>query len=213
MTVRSPKSLDALLARAREGDSAAVNELFQRYYQPLRRMVELRLDDRLRGRVDPSDIVQEAQLEVFTRLSDYLANPALPFHLWLRLEVGKHLMLVYRRHIGTQMRDVRREVPLTGPPTPGASSLALAEALIDSRPSPGDDAMRAEQCTRIRQALEGLDPIDREVLTLRHFELLSREETAQLLGISAAAAAKRYVRALERMRTALAELPGGLDGL
>jgi RNA polymerase sigma-70 factor (ECF subfamily) len=203
--------LDALLERARAGDVEAVNELFQRFYQPLRRMVALRLDDRLRGRVDPSDVIQEAQLEVFTRLREYLANPSMPFPLWLRLEVGKHLMVVHRRHLKTQKRDVRREVPLAGLVSPQTSSLALAEALIDSRPSPHDHAMRAEQCARIRLALDRLDPMDREVLTLRHFEMLTREETGQLLGISAAAAAKRYLRALERLRAALADLPGGLN--
>jgi RNA polymerase sigma-70 factor (ECF subfamily) len=202
-----------LLRRAREGDPDAVNELFLRYRHPLRRMVALRLDDRLRGRVDPSDVIQEAQLEVFTRLAEYLADPAMPFHLWLRLEVGKHLVLVHRQHLATQMRDVRREVPLAGTVSPQASSLALAEALVDRRPSPGDDALRAERCARIRKALEALDPIDREALTLRHFEMLTREEAARVLGISTAAAAKRYFRALERMRAALADLPGGLDVL
>jgi RNA polymerase sigma-70 factor (ECF subfamily) len=209
--VPSDDHLDVLLERVRAGDVEAVNELFQRFYQPLRRMVALRLDDRLRGRVDPSDVIQEAQLEVFTRLRAYLANPTMPFPLWLRLEVGKHLMVVHRRHLKTQKRDVRREVPLAGLVSPQTSSLALAEALIDSRPSPHDDAMRAEQCARIRLALDSLDPMDREVLTLRHFEMLTREETGQLLGISAAAAAKRYLRALERLRAALADLPGGLN--
>jgi RNA polymerase sigma-70 factor (ECF subfamily) len=209
--VPSDDDLDALLGRARAGDGQAVNELFQLYRKPLRRMVELRLDDRLRGRVDPSDVIQEAQLEVFTRLKDYLAAPKMPFYLWLRLEVGKHLMLVHRRHVKAQMRDVRREMPLEMVMTPQASSLALAEALIDSRPTPGDAALRQERCQRIRAALEGLDPIDREVLTLRHFEMLGREEMGQILGISPAAAAKRYVRALERMRTALSDLPDGGD--
>src|SRR5437870_1062206 len=94
-TVPSDESLDVLLGRARAGDARAVNELFQRYRERLKRMVGLRLDDRLRGRVDPSDVIQEAQLEVFTRLTEYLAKPTMPFHLWLRLEVGKHLMLVH----------------------------------------------------------------------------------------------------------------------
>jgi RNA polymerase sigma-70 factor (ECF subfamily) len=211
--VPSAESIDVLLGRARTGDAEAVNELFQRYRKPLKRMVALRLDDRLRGRVDPSDVLQEAHLEVFRRLGDYLAHPTIPFHLWLRLEVGKHLMLVHRRHLRTRMRDVRREVPLAGPVAPHASSLALAEALIDQRPTPGDAAARAEERARIRGALDALDPIDREVLTLRHFEALGRDEAAQILGISKAAAAKRYLRALERLRAAMAHLPGGLPAL
>lgn len=213
MNVSSEKSIDALLEMAREGDSEAINELFQRYRKSLKRMVALRLDDRLRGRLDPSDIIQEAQLEVFTRLPNYLANPTMPFHLWLRLEVGKHLMLVHRHHLKVQMRDVRREVLHLGVMAPHASSLALAEALVDHQPSPQDVLARTEARERIRQAMDGLDLLDREVLTLRHFESLSRSETAQLLGITTAAAAKRHMRALERLRHALADLPGGLDGL
>jgi RNA polymerase sigma-70 factor (ECF subfamily) len=211
--VSSEESLEVLLDRARRADAEAVNQLFARYRQPLRRMVALRLDDRLRGRVDPSDVIQEAQLEVFTRLAEYLANPTMPFPLWLRLEVGKHLLLVHRRHLKTQMRDVRREVPLPSGISLLASSQALAKALMDGQASPDDAILRAERCARLRQALDDLDPIDREVLTLRHFELLGREETAQLLGISPAAAAKRYLRALERLRASLASLPGGLDVL
>jgi RNA polymerase sigma-70 factor (ECF subfamily) len=156
-------------------------------------------------------VIQEAQLEVFSRLSGYFANPTMPFWLWLRLEVGKHLLLIHRRHFGTAKRDVRREIAFQTPPS--ASSAVLAEEILARQPSPSDAAGRAELCEQVRQALDSLDEDDREIITLRHFEMLSHRETAAILGISEAAAAKRYVRALDRLRGALAGLPGGLQGL
>jgi RNA polymerase sigma-70 factor (ECF subfamily) len=204
--------LEPLLEQARQGDAAAINQLFSRHRRHLHRMVELRLDDRLRGRVDASDVIQEAHLEVFSRLGEYFANRTMPFWLWLRLEVGKHLLLVHRRHLGTAMRDVRRETPLQDT-SPSASSVVLAEELLARQSSPSDAAGRAEQCDQVRRALEGLDDRDREIITLRHFELLNHRETAAVLGISEAAAAKRYVRAVDRLRGALAALPGGVEWL
>jgi len=197
-----------LLDRARGGDPDALNELFARHRDRLRRMVAGRLDDRLRARVDASDVIQEAQLEVLQRLPEYLANRPLPFYLWLRLEVGKHLIYVHRRHLGADKRDVRRDVPIGSPGMPDPSSTALAAALVAAGPSPSQDAVRAEQADRVRAALDRLEPGDREVLALRHFEMLSRGETAAVLGITDAAASKRYVRALDRLETALAGAVG-----
>jgi RNA polymerase sigma-70 factor (ECF subfamily) len=207
------QDLENLLEQARGGDAAAINHLFACHRARLRRMVELRLDDRLRGRLDASDVIQEAQLEVFQRLPDFFANGSMPFWVWLRLEVGKHLILVHRRHLGTAMRDARREVSLDGAAMPPASSAALAQELCARQGSPSENVVRAERIERIRQAIQALDEDDREIITLRHFEMLSRRETGEVLGISEAAAAKRYLRALDRLQTALADLPGGLEGL
>jgi RNA polymerase sigma-70 factor (ECF subfamily) len=213
MAMLSDQEQVALLEQARRGDPEAINRLFSQERARLRRMVELRLDDRLRGRVDASDVIQEAQLAVFVRLPDFLARPSMPFWVWLRLEVGRHLVLVHRQHLGTAMRDVRREVPLHPGTMPPPSSTALAGELAARQSSPSQTLARAERIERIRQAISTLDLADREILTLRHFEMLNHRETAQVLGISEAAAAKRYIRALDRLETALAQLPGGLEGL
>jgi RNA polymerase sigma-70 factor (ECF subfamily) len=205
--------LDALLEQARRGDAEAINRLFAEHRARLRRMVELRLDHRLRGRVDASDVIQEAQLEAFVRLPAFLESPSMPFWVWLRLEVGKQVLIVHRRHLGTAMRDVRRETPMAAEAMPPPSSDALAAELLARQDSPSEAAARAERVGQIRQAIESLDEMDREVITLRHFELLTHRETAEALGISEAAAAKRYIRAMERLESALAGLPGGLEGL
>jgi RNA polymerase sigma-70 factor, ECF subfamily len=174
-------------------------------------MVELRLDGRLRARLDASDVVQDAYLEVARRLEEYLREPRVPLFLWLRLVVGERLTALHRHHLGTHMRDAGREVSLYRGAVPMASSAALAAQLLGRHTSPSQAAVRAERALRLQEALNALDPMDREVLALRHFEELDRAEAAQVLGISEAAAAKRYVRALKRLKEVLADVPGGLE--
>jgi RNA polymerase sigma-70 factor, ECF subfamily len=202
-----------IIERAREGDAAALNEVFERHRQRLRRMVQMRLDWRLHGRVDASDVIQDAYLEASRRIESYLREPAMPLFLWLRFLVGERLLIVHRHHLGAQMRDARREISLYRPAFPEASSAALAAQLLGQQTTPSEVALRAERVLRLQEAVNGLDPIDREVLSLRHFEQLSRVETAQALGIEEAAAAKRYVRALKRLKDLLSDQSGGLEGL
>ncbi len=199
-----------LVRRAAQGESACLQELFTRYRPRLRRMVKLRLDPRVQGRVDPSDVIQEAYLEICQKLADYLRDPQWPFFLWLRLLTGQKLALAHRQHLGVQTRDAGREVSLYRGALPEASSAALAAQLLGKLTSPSQAAARAELKLRLQDALNGMDPIDREVLTLRHFEHLTNAETAQVLGLSAPAACNRYIRALERLRAILSAMPGGL---
>jgi RNA polymerase sigma-70 factor (ECF subfamily) len=205
--------LDGLLALARAGEPAAVNELFARHRPRLRRMVEARLDQRLQARLDPSDVVQEAYVDVVNRLGEYLREPRLPLFLWLRLVVGERLMKLHRHHLGTRMRDAGREISLYSGALPAASSAALAAQLLGKITSPTQAAMRAERLLRLQDALNRLEPIDREILSLRHFEELTSAESAQALGIEEAAAAKRYIRGLRRLKNLLASMPGGQEGI
>ena len=202
-----------LLEQARAGDQAAVNELFARHRARLRRMVELRLDRRLQARIDASDVLQEAYVDAGTRLDEYLREPTYPLFLWLRLIVGEHLLKLHRRHLGTQMRDAGLEVSIYRNAFPAASSAALAAQLLGRHTSPTQAVVRAERMMRVQEALDTLDPMDREILSLRHFEQMSLAETALSLGIGESAAAKRYVRALKRLKAILANMPGGLDNV
>lgn len=202
-----------LLRRVRAGDRDALNTLFSEHRERLRRMVDLRLDRRLQARVDASDVIQDAYVEVVTRLEEYLREPRLPFFLWLRLVVGERLMKLHRYHLGAQMRDAGLEVSLYRGALPQASSAALAAQLLGRQTSPTQAAARAERILRLQEALNTLDLMDREVLSLRHFEELTLAETAQVLGIEESAAAKRYVRALKRLKGVLAAMPGGLEGI
>ncbi|MFO0952605.1 MAG: sigma-70 family RNA polymerase sigma factor [Isosphaeraceae bacterium] len=197
---------------ARPGDEAyALVELFDQQRARLRRMVRLRLDRRLQGRVDPSDILQEAHLDVARRAKEYLLNPSMPAFLWLRSITGQRLQDAHRRHLGAQMRNAEMEVSLHRGSFPQATSASLAELLLGRLTSPTRAARRAELRVRLQDVLNAMDPIDREVLTLRHFEELSNGETAQVLGLTKAAASNRYMRALVRLKEAIASLPGFLD--
>jgi RNA polymerase sigma-70 factor, ECF subfamily len=207
-----PDDTDHLVRAAAAGDPAAQAALFTRYRDRLRRMVAFRMDPRLHGRVDPSDIVQEASVEAWRRLADYLAHPAAPFFLWLRGVAGNKLREAHRHHLGAEMRDARREVALHRGAAPETTSAALAEQLLGNLTRPSEAAVRIEMKLRLQEALNGMDPIDREVLALRHFEQLTPTETAEVLGIKEKAAGMRYVRALRRLKEALATLPGGPQG-
>jgi RNA polymerase sigma-70 factor (ECF subfamily) len=201
------------LAMLREGDRHALGMLFDQYRDRLRRMVELRLDPRLRARLDASDVLQEAFLDVSHDLDAYLSDPKLPPLLWLRLHVGRRLTTLHRKHLGTRMRNAGLEISLYQGALPEASSAALASMILGRHTSPTQAAQRAERMLRVQEALNSLEAIDREVLALRHFEQLGRTEAAQVLGITQEAGAKRYFRALKRLKDVLATMPGGWEGL
>lgn len=187
-----------------------LGELLVQSRERLLRMVRLRMDRRLRGRVDPSDVIQEVYVEATERYAEYEANPDVPPFVWLRFLTGQKLVQLHRKHLGTQGRSVGREVQLFRGAMPSATSAALAAQLVGQHTSPSEAAMRAELKLRVQDALNEMDEIDREVLALRHFEQLTNVETAQVLEISEDAAYKRYVRALKRLKDILGE-PAGSD--
>jgi RNA polymerase sigma-70 factor (ECF subfamily) len=203
-----PANTDDLLRRAGGGDAAALVELFAHCRERLRRMVRLRLDRRLQGRVDPSDVLQEAFLDVARRAGEYCAKPAMPPYLWLRFLTGQRLLAIHRQHLGAQMRDAGQEVSLYRGALPQATSASLAAQLLGKLTSPTQAALRAEMQIRLQEVLNTMEPLDREILTLRHFEELSNNETAAVLGIQKAAASNRYVRALKRLKDVLTSMPG-----
>src|SRR5262245_25766631 len=193
-----------------QGDAAAWGQLLDRHRGLLRRMLALRLDHRLQGRIDPSDVIQEAYLEATERKDEYFRQRTMPFYLWLRLLAGQRLLILHRRHLGAHARDASREVTLVRGAMPEASSAALAAQLLGRECRPSEVSIRAEIKLRLQEALNEMEPLDREVLALRHFEQLSNSETARVLQINKAAASKRYVRALRKLKEILASRPGGL---
>jgi RNA polymerase sigma-70 factor (ECF subfamily) len=199
---------DELLRRAADGDEAALADLFDRHRLRLRQMVRLRLDRRLQGRVDPSDVLQDAYIDLAQKLPDYARKPAMPFFLWLRLVTGERLLRVHRQHLGAAMRDAGREVSLRQGGLPQASSVSLAAQLLGRFTSASRAAVRAEMQLVLQEALNQMEPIDREVIALRHFEELGNDEVAAVLGLTRAAASKRYVRAMLRLKAALSDHPG-----
>jgi RNA polymerase sigma-70 factor, ECF subfamily len=202
---------DELLSRAIAGNQQALAELFAHYRERLRRMIHLRLDRRLQGRLDPDDVLQETFLVLAKRFAEYGHDPAMPFFLWLRQLTGQKLIDLHRQHLGAQMRDAALEVSLYRRALPQASSASLAAQLLGRLTSASRAAIRAETQLRVQEALNSMEPMDREVLTLRHFEMLTNEETALVLGIKKSAASNRYIRALTRLKDILSTLPGFND--
>jgi RNA polymerase sigma-70 factor (ECF subfamily) len=189
---------DRLLRQAYAGDGLAFEELFARYRPYLLRLIALRLDTKLRPRIDASDVVQETQLEVFRRLGEFLERQPMPFRVWLRKTACERLLKLREHHLNAAKRSLDREVPL-----PERSSLLLAQGLFALGSSPSQRLSRREIARRVSQALAELPEADREILLMRTFEGLSYEEVGAALEIAPAAARKRYGRALLRLQKLL----------
>src|SRR5262245_24619971 len=207
----------SLLARAGAADLDAWGALLARHQERLQSMIGFRLDRRLHRRIDPSDVMQEAFASATTRRAEFFAQTTQPLFLWLRWMVGNTLLELHRHHLGVQMRDARREIHsdyiLNPADDVDNTRAALIEQLTGGGTGPATAADHAELNARLNEALEKMGPMEREELALRHYYQLTSVETAQVLGIQERAAAKRYTRALERLREMLAEMPGGLTEL
>ncbi len=203
---------DDLLCRIRRGDSCALATMFDRHRGRLEKMVRLRLDSRLRGRIDPADVLQDAFVDAARRLPEFADN-VMPLFLWLRFLTSQRLQLLHRQHFGPTRNPVR-EVSLFSEDLPQADSMSLAQQLLGRLTTPSQAAIRAEMQLKVQDAFNGMDPVDREVLALRHFEELSNKETAAVLGLQQAAASNRYVRALRRLKEIISIIPElqGIEG-
>jgi RNA polymerase sigma-70 factor (ECF subfamily) len=192
-----------LLEQAKKGDADAVDRLLAKHREPIRRMIDMRLDPAIVQRLDASDVVQEVLIEASRRLAEYLKAPPMPFHLWLRHIAKDHLIDAHRRHHQAQKRGVDREQPIHRPAWADHSSLELAAQLLDQDLTPASAAIQAEMQRRLRDAIAQLDEDDREIILMRHYEMLANQEVAATLGLSEAAASMRYLRAVRKLRDLL----------
>lgn len=195
-----------------DGGESALAGIFSEFAPRLERMVEFRLDFRLRGRVDPSDVLQEAYIEVARRITDYTSAPTVSFFVWVRQIAWQTLVGVHRRHLG-QKRNPNVEVHIHQRRFPNATTYSMAGMLLGNLTSPSQAAIREEMLEQLRIALDKIDETDREVLALRHFEQLSNNEVAEVLGLTKTAASNRYVRALKRLGDILKSMPDFKDTL
>lgn len=202
-----------LVEEARLGDPLAREQLLQLHRAPLRRMIDHRLDPGISRREDASDIVQNVIFEAHKRLSQYLANPTMPFHLWLRHIAQDHIVDAHRRHRQAQRRSLDREQYLSSGPISDQSSLDLAAQLFDHQPTPASEAMRRELKSNLLSAISDLSSEDREVILMRHVEQMTNQDVATALEISAAAASMRYLRAIRRLKDRLSGGPTTGSGI
>jgi RNA polymerase sigma-70 factor (ECF subfamily) len=202
MTELDPDSAETcrFLDAVRSGDESAFDQLFARHRPGLRQFVALRLDSRVQARLDPSDIVQETQLEAYRRMDDFLKRHPMPFRIWLRKTAYERLLKLRRYHVEAARRSVDRELGL-----PDRSSLLLARPFLDRESSPSQQLARGELVRRVRQVLAQLSEIDRAVLLMRNVDELPYREIGYILDLDPVAARKRYGRALLRLRRLLLE--------
>jgi RNA polymerase sigma-70 factor, ECF subfamily len=208
---RSDVGDDELIRRAAGGDTSSLAELFGRHRDRLEKMVRVRLHRGLQGRVDPDDVLQETYLDLAQQLPNYPGPEAMPVFLWLRLLTGQRLARVHRQHLGSAKRDAGREVPADRGGGGEADSSSMADFLVGRLTTASRAADRAERAQLVRRAIDALDPLDREIISLRTFEGLTNNEAAAVLGLAKAAACNRYVRAMGRLQAALQQIPGLID--
>ncbi len=196
-----------LLLGVANGDESATNRLMDRHRDAVRRMIQMRLDHAVARRVDASDVVQDVLMEASQRLKDYMQNPTMPFHLWLRQLAKDRIIDMHRRHRAAKRRSVDREQNMSGIGTDEQSAADLAALLKDAELTPAAAALRKEMEARFLVALDQLEENDREIVVMRHFEHLGNSEVAEALQLSAPAAGMRYLRAIRRLK----EILGGED--
>jgi RNA polymerase sigma-70 factor (ECF subfamily) len=194
---------EELLLGAKNGDADAVNRLIERHRGAVLRMVQMRLDQKIRRRVDVSDVVQDVMIDASRRLQDYIANPVMPFHLWLRHIAKDRIIDAHRRHRGSQKRSVDREQGLAVPGADDHSTMDLAAQLYDGELTPAAAATQREMAQRVEAAITELGEQDGEIIIMRHYEQLSNQEVSLALGLSEPAASMRYLRAVRRLRAML----------
>ncbi|MEQ9406381.1 MAG: sigma-70 family RNA polymerase sigma factor [Fuerstiella sp.] len=192
-----------LLDGVKDGNSSAVNQLMDRHRGAIRRLIQMRLDNAVARRVDASDVVQDVLFEASRRMEDYIQNPSMPFHLWLRQLAKDRIIDMHRRHRAAKRRSVDREQHVTNLGNDNRSAADLASLLKDAELTPAAATVRREMEERFLLALNDLSDDDRELIMMRHFEHLGNSEVAAALGLSAPAAGMRYLRAIRRLREAL----------
>ena len=192
-----------LLNGVKGGDADAVNRLMERHRKAVRRLISMRLDNALARRVDASDVVQDVLFEASRRMEDYIQNPAMPFHLWLRQLARDRIIDMHRRHRAAKRRSVDREQHVSNLGGDDKSAADLATLLKDAELTPAAASVRREMEQRFLEALNELNDDDRELIMMRHFEHLGNNEVAEALGLSPPAAGMRYLRAIRKLREVL----------
>lgn len=192
-----------LVVGARGGDEQAVNRLLERHRAAVHRLIQLRLDPKLQRRLDVSDVVQDVFVEASRRLKEYLNDPRLPFHLWLRCIARDRIIDAHRRHRVSGKRSVDREYPMTAR-APDRSTQDFVAQLCDPQLTPASAVANREMTVRVEAALADLEDQDAEIIVMRHYEQLTNHEVAVALDLTDPAASMRYLRAIRRLREMLA---------
>jgi RNA polymerase sigma-70 factor (ECF subfamily) len=192
-----------LLGAARAGDENARGQLLELYRNYFGILARVQIHRRLQGKVDPSDVVQEAFLAAHRDFDQFRGHTEAELMSWLRHILAARLTDNARRFLGARRRDVRLELQLKH--ELDQSSHALDRGLVDCGSSPSERAVRREQSVLLADALGSLPADYREVITLRHLEGLTFPEVARRMERSLASVEKLWVRALACLRRSFGE--------
>lgn len=195
----------------RTGGAVVLADHFEQHRHSLERIVHFRLSPILRSRVEPADVIQEAYLTVSRRINEYLDGQCNSFFVWIR-QITIQTLFDIQRHQFRSKRDLLREVVLPNDSNMQTSSLSIAHFLLDDVTSPSQAAVKAEEVEQLKNALDSMNETDREVLALRHFEQLSNQQVAEVLGLSPTAASNRYIRAAAKLSEIMNGMPNWKRG-
>lgn len=193
------------------GDLEALAEIFSINRARLLRIVRFRMDRRLASRFGPEDVLQEAYIEAAKRVKHFQEKFIGSAFLWMRMMVNQTLVDMHRRHLGAQKRSAGKELNALGMGYAVETSLSLSLSVLGSVSSHSKAVATMQLVQKVKDAIEEMDEMDREVLALRHFEELTNKEVAEALGIEQKAASIRHLRALKRLKDMLSLLPEFLD--
>lgn len=195
---------DELVRQAYAGAQESLGMAFEIYRKQLRKAIQLRVHPNIQSREDESDILQEAFIAAAQDLPRFAKLRPVSVFLWFRGHVQQRLHAAHRKHLDRQKRDARREVNLCHANlTSGVDSKSIAGELVGSMASPSQNASRQELRGLIQEILDSMEPLDREIVAMRHFESLKSSEIAGLLGINESTASTRYLRALRKIKDIL----------
>lgn len=201
-----PENGNELLIRAEAGEPKAIDELLRLHRNSILRMVSVRLHPRVRSRVDESDIVQEVLLDAAQRVQEFFTECSMPFSNWLRYIAELKIKQCHRFHLDTHKRSAKNEHQF-GDENDSMSGI-MASQIVAAGTEPGGVAERNELMQKVTQVLDELNPIDREIICMRHFEHMENADVATVLNLDPSTSSSRYLRALARLKTGLDEIPG-----
>jgi RNA polymerase sigma-70 factor (ECF subfamily) len=187
--------------------SVALASLFDRYRSRLEKIVEFRMDERLKRRVDPADVLQEAFIELSKRLAEFLAQPSVSVFVWMRQKTVQTLIDLHREHFRDK-RNPNKELQQAPNWNSNETGLSINAFLSVSMTSPSQHLIRGEEVLKLQAAIQHLSELDREVIALRHFEQLTNLQVAEVLNLTPTAASNRYIRAISRLSETLTDSSG-----
>lgn len=181
----------------------SLEEMFEKFRPRLRALIEMRIDRRIRARLDPSDVIQEAFADAVRRYQSYRPEGGMSPYLWLRFLTLQQLLIAHRKHLSVKARTATLESPLDVIQAMSVEADSVVESLLGAGSSPSEKAVRNEELQQLAVSIEQMDSVDREILVLRHFEQLEFSEISTILDMSYDAVSSRYRRSLRKLGAVL----------